>query len=65
MYKKMYFISLFSDALLKLSFGFIFFNYGYAKLNSLFWGKGRTVNMVATIPIFKVLPIFFHGLSNC
>ena len=60
MYKKIYFISLFSDALLKLSFGFIFFNYGYAKLNSLFLGKGEgLINMVSTIPFFSTFPVFY------
>ena len=60
MYKYSFWISIFSDALLKLSFGFIFFNYGYAKLTNLLYGNGQgLVNMVATIPLFKVLPVFF------
>ena len=60
MYKYQYWISVISDALLKLCFGFIFFNYGYAKLNMLFLGNGEgLINMVSTIPIFGIFPIFF------
>ena len=60
MYKYQYWISIISDALLKLFFGLIFFNYGYAKLNMLFLGNGEgLINMVSTIPIFSILPVFF------
>ena len=60
MYKYQHWISIFSDALLKLCFGFIFFNYGYAKLNMLFLGNGEgLINMVSTIPIVGIFPIFF------
>ena len=65
MYKNMYFITLFSDALLKLSFGFIFFNYGYAKL-TIFLGKGEgLINMVATIPFLALSSFLFLVSSNC
>ena len=60
MYKYQYWISIISDALLKLCFGLVFFNYGYAKLNMLFLGNGEgLISMVSTIPIFSILPVFF------
>ena len=63
MYKYLHSMSIISDALLKLSFGFIFFNYGYAKLNNLILGNGEgLIKMIATMPIFNIFLFFFHGL---
>ena len=60
MYKYQYWIFICSDALLKLCFGLIFFNYGYGKLNMLFLGNGEgLISMVSSIPIFGILLVFF------
>ena len=60
MYKYLHSMSIISEGLLKLSFGFIFFNYGYAKLNNLILGNGEgLIKMIATMPIFNIFPVFF------
>ena len=60
MYKYLHSMSIISDGLLKLSFGFIFFNYGYAKLNNLILGNGEgLIKMIATMPVFNIFPVFF------
>ena len=52
--------SLISDIILKLSFGLIFFNYGYGKLIKLISGEGAgLIGMVSSIPIFGTFPLFF------
>ena len=59
MYKYLHSMTIISDGLLKLSFGFIFFNYGYAKLNNLILGNGEgLIKMIATIPVFNIFPVF-------
>ena len=46
--------------ILKLSFGLIFFNYGYGKLIKLTSGEGAgLIGMVSSIPIFSIFPLFF------
>ena len=53
-------LNIFSDIFLKLSFGLIFFNYGYGKLTNLLSGNSDAlISMVASIPLFGELPIFF------
>lgn len=53
-------LSTLSDAFLKLSFGIIFFNYGYGKLINLITGNSEgLVNMVSSIPLFGTFPLFF------
>ncbi|MBF96377.1 MAG: hypothetical protein CMJ13_04040 [Pelagibacterales bacterium] len=60
MFKNNYFFYFLSDAFLKLSFGLIFFNYGYGKLSSLLSGNSEgLVNMVSSIPFFNNFPFFF------
>ena len=49
-----------SDAFLKLSFGIIFFNYGYTKLITLTSGNPVSlVSMINEIPFFGSFPLFF------
>ncbi len=49
-----------SDAFLKLSFGLVFFNYGYGKLITLATGNPEAlISMIEAIPLFGRLPIFF------
>ena len=60
MFKYLNVFSFISDLLLKLSFGVIFFNYGYNKLLSLIYGGAeKLINMVASIPFFGKMPVFF------
>ena len=60
MYKNLNSMSIISDGLLKLSFGFIFFNYGYAKLNNLILGNGEgLIKMIASMSVFNIFPVFF------
>ena len=63
MYKFSHFMTISSDVLLKLTFGFIFFNYGYAKLENLILGNAEgLINMVSSIPIFGFFPILFSWI---
>lgn len=51
--------SLITDITLKLSLGFIFFNYGYVKLNKLLNQEADgLIGMVASIPFFGTFPLF-------
>ena len=60
MYKYNLILSVLSEAFLKLSFGLIFFNYGYGKLKSLLTNNSDSlINMVSTIPIFGKFPVLF------
>ncbi len=60
MFKSLNIFSLLADIILKLSFGLIFFNYGYNKLIKLISGEGSgLIGMVASIPIFGSFPLFF------
>ena len=60
MYKYAVILSTLSDAFLKLSFGVIFFNYGYGKLENLILGNSEgLINMVSTLPLFGNLPVIF------
>tara|TARA_B100000029_G_C17492617_1_gene929672 strand:- start:49 stop:537 length:489 start_codon:yes stop_codon:yes gene_type:complete len=60
MYKYTIILSSLSDAFLKLSFGIIFFNYGYGKLMNLITGNSEgLVSMVSSIPLFGTFPLFF------
>ncbi len=60
MRKTQFILSVLSDALLKLCFGLIFFNYGYGKLKSMITGNSDgLINMVASIPYFGSFPLFF------
>ena len=65
MYKYNIILSTLSDAFLKLSFGIIFFNYGYGKLINLITGNSEgLVNMISSIPLFGTFPLFFSwGLA--
>ena len=58
-------LNIFSDVFLKLSFGLIFFNYGYGKLTNLLSGNSDAlISMVASIPLFGELPIFFSNTPS-
>ena len=60
MYKYNLIFSGLCEAFLKLSFGLIFFNYGYGKLKSLLTNNSDSlINMVSTIPIFGTFPYLF------
>ena len=60
MFRSLNIFSLISDIILKLSFGLIFFNYGYGKLIKLISGEGAgLIGMVSSIPIFSIFPLFF------
>ena len=60
MFRSLNILSLISDIILKLSFGLIFFNYGYGKLIKLTSGEGAgLIGMVSSIPIFSIFPLFF------
>ena len=60
MFRSLNIFSLISDIILKLSFGLIFFNYGYGKLIKLISGEGSgLIGMVSSIPIFSIFPLFF------
>tara|TARA_S200000501_G_C20801234_1_gene734145 strand:- start:857 stop:1345 length:489 start_codon:yes stop_codon:yes gene_type:complete len=60
MFKYSLLLSIISDIFLKVSFGLIFFNYGYAKLKNLLNDNGEgLINMVTTIPFFSIFPVFF------
>ena len=60
MYKYTIIFSILGDALLKLCFGTIFFNYGYGKIESLITGNSEgLINMVSSIPLFGSFPVFF------
>ena len=60
MFRSLNIFSLILDIILKLSFGLIFFNYGYGKLIKLISGEGAgLIGMVSSIPIFSIFPLFF------
>ena len=65
MFKYSYIFTILSDAFLKICFGLIFFNYGYGKLSGLLSENSQgLINMVSTIPLFSIFPVFFSwGLA--
>ena len=66
MFKYYSIFSFFTDIIIKLSIGIVFFNYGYVKLRNLINDESESlINMVSNIIIFVLYTFFmyfFHAI---
>tara|TARA_A100001015_G_C14761058_1_gene621451 strand:- start:170 stop:658 length:489 start_codon:yes stop_codon:yes gene_type:complete len=60
MFKYFNILSFFTDILIKLFLGIVFFNYGYVKLTNMINSDSLIlIDMVQKIPFFGLFPVFF------
>ena len=63
MFKYFNILSFFTDILIKMFLGIVFFNYGYVKLVKMLSSDSMgLINMVQKIPLFGLFPVFFSWL---